>query len=45
MIGLLLGGFVGVVMMCLLQVNRLRDEICERNEVNENKKHSEDYPS
>lgn len=35
MIGLMLGGLVGIVIMCLLQVNRLHDEICERNEVNE----------
>lgn len=45
MIGLMLGGLVGIVIMCLLQANRLHDEICERNEVNESKKHSEDYPS
>ena len=45
MIGLMLGGLVGIVIMCLLQVNRLHDEICERNEVNESKKYSEDYPS
>ena len=45
MIGLMLGGLVGIVIMCLLQVNRLHDEIRERNEVNESKKYSEDYPS
>lgn len=42
MIGLMLGGCVGVVMMCLLQVSRLNREIYRKDKDNEDKKYSED---
>lgn len=43
MIGAMLGGCFGVVLMCLLQINRLHNEIHYRKDNdNEDKKHSED---
>lgn len=39
MIGLMLGGCVGVVMMCLLQINRLNREIYRKDDENEQEKY------
>lgn len=38
LIGLLLGGLIGVVMMCCLQINRLNNNHSKRMEVHEYEK-------
>ena len=44
LIGIMLGGCIGIVIMCLLQINRLNEHFHRKEHDNEKEKYSEDCP-